>query len=128
MSDMMTFPNTVEEFMENYKIVDSEQIYTNGAEMVPIFRMKQWFEHLPSAQPGWIPKKPVKIERPLDLKHWGQIATKMEYHCPNSICNREVLQFTIFEHGNTKETVVRPYCPFCGQKLDWEGGQDGTEQ
>lgn len=52
MSDLMTFPDTVEEFMENYKIVDSEQIYTNGAEMVPIFRMIQWFEHLPSAQPA----------------------------------------------------------------------------
>lgn len=46
MADMMTFPNTVEEFMEQYKIVDTEKIYTNGAELVPIFRMKQWFEHV----------------------------------------------------------------------------------
>ena len=45
MADMMTFPNTVEEFMEQYKITDIEQIYTNGAELVPIFRMKQWFDH-----------------------------------------------------------------------------------
>ena len=47
MADMMTFPNTVEEFMEQYKITDTEQIYTNGAELVPIFRMKQWFDHKP---------------------------------------------------------------------------------
>ena len=46
MADMMTFPNTVEEFMEQYKIVDTEKIYTNGAELVPIFRMMQWFEHV----------------------------------------------------------------------------------
>ena len=46
MSDMMTFPNTVEEFMEQYKIVDTEKIYTNGADLVPIFRMMQWFEHV----------------------------------------------------------------------------------
>lgn len=45
MGDTMTFPKTVEEFMEEYKIVDSDQVYTNGAELVPIFRMKQWFEH-----------------------------------------------------------------------------------
>ena len=44
--DVMLFPKTVEEFMEKYKIIDSEQVYTNGAELVPIFRMKQWFEHL----------------------------------------------------------------------------------
>ena len=46
MSDMMTFPATVEEFMEQYKIVDTEKIYTNGADLVPIFRMMQWFEHV----------------------------------------------------------------------------------
>lgn len=46
MSDMMTFPATVEEFMEQYKIVDDEKVYTNGAELVPIFRMMQWFEHV----------------------------------------------------------------------------------
>ena len=45
MADIMTFPETVEEFMEQYKITDTEQIYTNGTELVPIFRMKQWFDH-----------------------------------------------------------------------------------
>ena len=50
MNDCMTFPDTVEEFMEQYKVVDTEHIYTNGSEFVPIFRMKQWFEHLPSEQ------------------------------------------------------------------------------
>lgn len=44
-NDTMTFPATVEEFMDKYKIVDVDQVYTNGAELVPIFRMKQWFEH-----------------------------------------------------------------------------------
>ena len=46
MADMMTFPATVEEFMEQYKIVDDEKVYTNGAELIPIFRMMQWFEHV----------------------------------------------------------------------------------
>lgn len=54
MSDLMTFPDTVEEFMERYKVIDTKQVYTNGAELVPIFRMKQWFEHL-QAEPKWIP-------------------------------------------------------------------------
>lgn len=42
---MMNFPKTVDEFMEMYKIVDTDKVYTNGTELVPIFRMKQWFEH-----------------------------------------------------------------------------------
>lgn len=45
MGDIMEFPNTVEEFMEEYKMVDKHEIYSNGTEYVPIFRMKQWFEH-----------------------------------------------------------------------------------
>ena len=45
MSDMMDFPKTVEEFMEMYKMVDADEVYSNGTEYVPIYRMKQWFEH-----------------------------------------------------------------------------------
>ena len=51
MNEMMEFPKTVEEFMESYKVVDTEGIYmSNGAELVPIFRMRQWFAHLPSVE------------------------------------------------------------------------------
>ena len=46
MDNIMIFPNTVEEFMEQHKVIDTEQIYSNGMEFVPIFRMRQWFEHL----------------------------------------------------------------------------------
>ena len=54
MGEVMMFPDTVEEFMEQYKIVDREQVYTNGTELVPIFRMKQWFAH---KRGRWIPCK-----------------------------------------------------------------------
>jgi hypothetical protein len=55
MSDCMTFPDTVEEFMEQYKVVDTGGIYmSKGVELVPIFRMSQWFEHLPFAQSSGI--------------------------------------------------------------------------
>ena len=45
MGEQMTFPATFEEFAEQYKIIDKEQIYTNGTELIPIFRVKQWLEH-----------------------------------------------------------------------------------
>ena len=50
MADMMTFPETVEEFMEQYRIIDTGHVYTNGAALVPIFRMEQWFEHQETAE------------------------------------------------------------------------------
>ena len=52
---MMLMPDTLEEFVEQYKIVDTEQIYTNGAELVPIFRIKQWLISHPCESPRWIP-------------------------------------------------------------------------
>lgn len=52
MDDKMIFPDTVEEFMEQYKIVDTKHVYTNGVALVPIFRMKQWFEHLNNKGPA----------------------------------------------------------------------------
>ena len=52
---MMLMPDTLEEFMEQYKVVDTEQIYTNGTELVPIFRIKQWFISHPYEPPRWIP-------------------------------------------------------------------------
>lgn len=42
MAETMSFPKTLDEFMQQYKIVDTEKIYTNGAELIPIFRIEQW--------------------------------------------------------------------------------------
>ena len=67
--DIMNFPQTVDEFMEQYKIVDREEVYTNGAEMVPIFRMKQWFEHEVNhnAEPGKMVEDCISRQAVLDL-------------------------------------------------------------
>ena len=48
--EVMDFPETVEEFMEEHKMVDTKEVYSNGIEYVPIFRMKQWFEHQMSVE------------------------------------------------------------------------------
>lgn len=62
MGEIMQFPETVEEFMQQYKITDTQQVYTNGTELVPIFRMKQWFE---AHKQRWIPcseRPPEELE------------------------------------------------------------------
>lgn len=46
MADVMTFPNTWEEFEEMYSITDTEQIYTNGSRLIPTFRVRQWLDHM----------------------------------------------------------------------------------
>lgn len=102
MTECMNFPATVEEFMEQYKITDTEQIYTNGIELVPIFRMKQWFEHqttvdvMPVVHGKWI------FVHPLSPDDGGA------YMC--SKC----------EKGDWDIRPSDKFCKFCGAKMDKE--------
>ena len=45
MADAMMFPDTFEEFVKWYGFVDSGEHYTNGSELIQVFRVKQWLEH-----------------------------------------------------------------------------------
>ena len=45
MSDSMDFPNAWRKFLQEYSFKDKEQIYTNGSELVPVFRVEQMVEY-----------------------------------------------------------------------------------
>ena len=45
MADRMEFPKTMKEFIEGYSFKDSDEVYTNGSELVPVFRVEQALEH-----------------------------------------------------------------------------------
>ena len=42
----MEFPNTFDEFAKAYGFKDDKEIYTNGSELIPVSRVKQWLEHI----------------------------------------------------------------------------------
>ena len=48
--EQMDFPNTFDEFVEHYGFKDKDEIYTNGSEIIPVFRVKQWLEHIKESQ------------------------------------------------------------------------------
>ena len=69
MNDCMYFPGTVEEFMEQYKVIDTDGIYmSKGCTLVPIFRMKQWFEHLQKSCDDTISRQ-VAIDALDEIRH-----------------------------------------------------------
>lgn len=56
MNEMMTFPDTWEKFEKSYGFTDNEEVYTNGARIIPSFIVKQWLDHLSSkVSQKWIP-------------------------------------------------------------------------
>jgi len=91
MSDLMYFPDTVDEFMELYKMTDTKEVYSNGTEYVPIFRMKQWFEHEEA-------KRTAKVEQIPDEE--GTVWDVCE-------CGMDIYR-------------AWTYCPSCGARLEWE--------
>lgn len=89
MGDMMDFPASVEEFMEQYKMTDTEHVYSNGTEYVPIYRMKQWFEHCRNQQRPTVDAVPVV--RCKDCKYTGGdfvcYRGVMVQHKPEDFCS-----------------------------------------
>ena len=45
MNEQMEFPETFEEFAKEYGFKDDKEVYTNGSDLIQIFRVKQWLEH-----------------------------------------------------------------------------------
>jgi len=41
----LTLNESLDDFMNYYKVVDDKEVYSNGTEFVPIFRVKQWYEY-----------------------------------------------------------------------------------
>ena len=105
MGDMMTFPASVEEFMEQYKMTDTEHVYSNGTEYVPIYRMKQWFEHCRNQQRPTIDAVPV-------------VRCRECKHCDMGVCLK------IYSDGNVHPEAWQSRKPedFCsyGERKDDE--------
>ena len=103
MSDAMMFPETIEEFIDQYKFIDTDQIYTNGSELIQVFRVMQWVEH----------------ERALDAEpirhgHWVGIDDEP---CESYECDK--CGYITEEIGcNNGIPNNFNYCPNCGAKMD----------
>ena len=121
---MMMFPNTVEEFMEQYKIVDTEKIYTNGADLVPIFRMMQWFEHVSAtdtisrqaaidALRTCYDTETVTMDNGDEYINYGDAVGEIEQLPP---AQPETTTMTV---GRTKGEITMWYeCDNCGEPVD----------
>lgn len=99
--DVMMFPDTVEEFMEQYKVVDREQVYSNGIEFVPIFRMRQWFDHV---------KHSPDDARPVGK--WIEVAMRIKCSVCGTDFNDEV---TCCSNCYRWPWM---FCPKCGAKME----------
>lgn len=45
MNECMDFPSNILDFLHSYSFRDEEEIYTNGSELIQVFRVIQALEH-----------------------------------------------------------------------------------
>ena len=45
MNEQMEFPETFERFAKEYGFKDDKEVYTNGSDLIPVFRVEQWLEY-----------------------------------------------------------------------------------
>lgn len=74
--EQMDFPNTFDEFAEDYGFKDKDKIYTNGSELIPVFRVKQWLEHIKSSTTNTELHSVTPQESNADML--GEIRTEIE--------------------------------------------------
>lgn len=88
MCDVMTFPETVNGFFEQYGIWDRDEVYTNGALLIPVFRVEQMLDHyFPERTCRMIVYKQDK-DKPW-YEQWGvcseceELLEPSDNYCPN---------------------------------------------
>ena len=98
MSDMQKFDDNIIENLLMFSFKDDEQFYTNGAELVPLYRVVQILEHFKVQElvDKATPKKP----------EWG----RTELGCGNCDSTRIIEIIT----GRKNK-----FCPDCGVEIDW---------
>ena len=61
MNEQMWFPKNIKEFIDDYSFKDKEEIYTNGSQLIQVFRVEQALEHY------YQPYKDIEEELGIDL-------------------------------------------------------------
>lgn len=112
MIETFDMPKTIDELYEQYGMRDYKEVYSNGTQYIPLFRIKQWLEMngYDKAIEKQTPKKPKYST--VSFPHYIKENDPIEHGynaCP--CCDNMVFEPAV-------------YCRNCGQALSWEDEND----
>jgi hypothetical protein len=98
MNEEMKFPKTFEEFIKQYSFFDKQQIYTNGSELIQVFRIKQWEEHKE--------KENQELKKQVDeLNRFKFSCKKDETRIPATIYSKKTVEDLFNENRNLRKKL-----------------------
>lgn len=98
----MNYPKDYKDFIKYFSFKDSKEIYTNGSELIPVFRVKQMLEYYFTEHIPLLVKNKERFDK-WDVDGW-YLGRSYKGLCPR--CGEKV-----YEENNA--------CPECGQLLKW---------
>lgn len=106
MNDVMIFPERLEDFFKCFSFRDEKEVYTNGSELIQLFRVKQAIEHYckPVVHAHWVSWRTGEFV-PLD-KDGSPIKEAVCSNCGDWLT------------ASDEYAVQGYYCPNCGAKMD----------
>ena len=120
MGDMMTFPEDPKKFIKDYSFKDKEEIYTNGSELIPVFRVEQMLEHYFPVKRMTVREfkefccvsdivlkdtviEPCYLKKPVGVMNMDNPEEVRWLSWCNSVSKAEDAYITMLEHGATPQ-------------------------
>lgn len=101
----MEFPQTFDEFAKDYGFTDDKEIYTNGSHLIPVFRVKQWLDHI-EQQPSDETIKYLECND-IDVQKFTEAMKKQRLQVKPNICDdcisRQAVLDNAYAYGNGLE-------------------------
>ena len=118
MSDSFKLDRNIVKNIRMFSFKDDNQVYTNGVELVPVFRVDQILDVMKVQKllDKEIPIKVLDVSSNVLFGDLQSIGT-----CPN--CNKEIFMSKniwyrfVSQYDEDEEVFIR--CHHCGQKTDW---------
>ena len=112
MNDAMDFPKTFEEFAKEYQIVDTKEVYTNGVELIPVFRVQQWLDHLNDISNE---SEETKMEMTVERLTGEWLESNHAFGYFDFTCSK--CNITIHDMPTSMGEPVFEFCPMCGARM-----------
>lgn len=126
MGEMMNFPGDWKDFIREYSFTDKKEIYTNGSELISVFRVEQMLDHyLEGLTPQQI--KDMQFCLKEKSRECGKLRQELQ-----ELKNKVTVAKAPVQYGDEEEPILRcpscdedvtdlvecgfNFCPYCGSK------------